>query len=106
MSIDVPPKKCELRIFNQIMETFTVNELAMKIKSVGDQLGFNVKTQNIENPRKEKEMHYYNPKYQGLIDIGVKPHYLDSNAIRDLFKTVEKYKDKINESLIYPRVKW
>ena len=106
MSIDVPPQKCELRIFNQIMETFTVNELAMKIKSVGDQLGFNVKTQNIENPRKEKEMHYYNPKYQGLIDIGVKPHYLDSNAIRDLFKTVEKYKDKIDESLIYPRVKW
>ena len=106
MSIELPPKKKELRIFNQIMETFTVNELATKIKDVGNQLGFNVKTQNIENPRKEKENHYYNPKYQGLLDIGVKPHYLDSSAIKDLFNTVEKFKDRVDKSLIYPRVKW
>ena len=88
------------------METLTVNELATKIQSIGINLGHKVKVNNIINPRKELENHYYNPTYQGLIDIGVNPHFLDEKAITDLFKTVEKYKNNILKELIYPRVKW
>tara|TARA_B100000989_G_scaffold296894_1_gene281151 strand:+ start:1358 stop:2545 length:1188 start_codon:yes stop_codon:yes gene_type:complete len=105
-AIKVPAKKSDLRIFNQIMETFTVNEIAEKISSVGTKIGYSVKINNIENPRKELESHYYNPTYQGLIDIGVKPHFLDEKAIKDLFKTVEKYKNNIRKDSILPRVKW
>ncbi len=105
-AIENPSKKGELRIFNQIMETFTVNELANKIQAIGNNHGHKVEVNNISNPRKELENHYYNPTYQGLIDIGVTPHFLDDNAIADLFKTVEKYKNNILKELIYPRVKW
>lgn len=98
--------KGELRIFNQIMETFSVNQLAEKVKAVGDNLGFGVEIKSIENPRKEAEEHYYNPSYQGLIKLGVKPHFLTSDVIENMFKVVTKYKDNIRKDVIFRGVKW
>ena len=101
-----PAEKGELRIFNQIMETFSVNDLADKTKTVGDSLGLNVEINHLENPRKELEDHYYNPAYQGLIDLGVKPHYLTDDMLKNIFKSVIKYKDDIRQDVIFNGVKW
>lgn len=98
--------KGELRIFNQIMETFSANELAAKVQSVGASLGYDVKVNNIENPRKEAEEHYYNPTYQGLIDLGVKPHYLTDEVMAGMFRVVEKFKDNIRKDVIFKGIKW
>ena len=68
-SEQTPAKEGESRIFNQIMETFSVNELAERTQSVGKKLGYDVHTNAIENPRKEAEEYYSNPTYQGLVDI-------------------------------------
>jgi len=101
------PAKCgELRIYNQIMETFTANELAALTKEVGDKCGYNVEIKNIENPRKEQEEHYYNPSYQGLTNLGVKPHLLSSNSMESMFKFVGRYKDNIRKNIIFRGVKW
>ncbi len=105
-SVRTPAKKGELRIFNQIMETFSVNELAQLTKTVGDKLGYGVEIKNIENPRKEKEEHYYNPVYQGLQEIGVEPHYLTPEVMEGMFKTVAKYKSNIRKDVIFRGVKW
>ena len=67
LALNAPADEGELRIFNQLTETFTVNELAKNIKKAGKKLGFDVKVQSIPNPRKEAEKHYYNPKYTGLM---------------------------------------
>ena len=91
-----PSKKGELNIYNQIMETFSVNQLSKLVKSVGDKLGYNVKVKNINNPRVEQENHYYNPKYQGLIELGVKPNYLTDKNLTSIFKVVSGYKDHID----------
>ena len=101
-----PAKQGELRIFNQIMETFSANDLAEKTASVGKELGYDVKIDHIENPRREAEEHYYNPAYQGLIDIGVTPHYLTTEVMAAMFKTVEKYKSTIRQDVIFRGVKW
>ncbi len=106
MSEQTPADKGELRIFNQVMETFSVNELAEITKRVGDKLGYNVEIKNIENPRKEAEEHYYNPKYQGLIDIGVKPHFLTDELMEEMFTVVAEYKDNIRKDVIFRGVKW
>ena len=98
--------KGELRIFNQIMETFSANELADKVEKVGSSLGYEVKVDHLENPRKEAEEHYYNPTYQGLIELGVKPHYLTDEVMEGIFKVVEKYKDNIRKEIIFKGVKW
>ena len=96
----------ELRIFNQIMETFSANELAEKVKAVGDTRGHNVEVKSIENPRKEAEEHYYNPKYQGLIEIGVEPHYLTDEVLGEFFGIVESYKNDVRRDVIFKGVKW
>jgi len=101
-----PADKGELRIMNQIMETFTANELAELAKKVGDNLGYKVKIDHIENPRKEAEEHYYNPIYQGLKDIGVKPHYLTEKVMKSMFEIVGKYKSNIRKDVIFKGVKW
>jgi UDP-sulfoquinovose synthase len=101
-----PAQKGELRIFNQIMETFSVNELANLTQKIGNEFGYDVKIDHIDNPRKEAEDHYYNPAYQSLQDMGVKPHYLDENSMRQMFKIVQEYKKNIRKDVIFKGVKW
>jgi UDP-sulfoquinovose synthase len=101
-----PAKKHELRIFNQIMETFSVNELAEITQRVGKKLGYEVKINHLDNPRKEAEEHYYNPTYQGLIDIGVTPHYLTDDVMEEMLRIVEKNKSNIRKDVIYKGIKW
>lgn len=101
-----PAGQGELRIFNQVTEVFSVNELAANVQSAAKKLGYEVNINNMENPRKEKEEHYYNPKYTGLLEIGLKPHYLTDEVLEDLFKAVEKYKENINRNAIFRGVKW
>ena len=91
----IQPKKGELRIFNQIMETFSVNDLANLTKKIGNQRGVNVEIKSVQNPRKESENHYYNPKYQGLKDLGISPNLLTDEVMGRLFSIVEKYKKNI-----------
>lgn len=106
LSATQPAQNGELRIFNQVTETFSVNNLADKVKKVGEKIGYDVKIHNIENPRKEKEEHYYNLKYTGLIELGLKPHYLTDDVLEGMFKIVEQYKERINRDAIFRGVKW
>ena len=106
LAAENPPKEGDLRIFNQITETFMVNELAEKVKQVGAKLGYEVKINHIENPRKEAEEHYYNPKYTGLIELGLKPHPLTEEVLIGMFEIVAKYKDNINPTCIFRGIKW
>lgn len=88
------------------METFSVNELAEKVKKVGRSLGYHVEIKSVENPRKEAEEHYYNPTYQGLIELGVVPHYLTDDVLNGMFEVVGKYKNNIRKDVIFRGVSW
>jgi len=106
LSIENPSKAGELKVFNQFVETFSVNDLAVKIQQVGDQKGLNVKISSVQNPRIETEDHYYNPIHTGLLDLGLQPHYLTDEAISDMLDTVLQYKDNIKKNVIFKGVKW
>lgn len=101
-----PPKKGELRIFNQFTEKFTVNEIAEKISRVGNEMKLNVKIMSIVNPRKEKEEHYYNVRHDGLLKLNLKPAYMTDEVLRGMMSKVIKYKDRIDNGKIMPRVSW
>ena len=66
LAIDNPVDRGDLRILNQFTEVFSVLELADRVKSAASRIGIEVKVENIPNPRKEKEEHYYNPAHSGL----------------------------------------
>ena len=105
-SVESPASKGELRIFNQIMETFSVRELAELTRKVGTSLGYDVQVKSIENPRIEAEEHYYNPTYQGLQELGVIPHFLTEDVMAGLFSIVGKYRENIRTDAIFKGVKW
>ena len=105
-SYKTPAKQGELRVFNQIMETFTVLELAEKIVEVGETFGLKIRLEHIQNPRKEEEKHYYNPTYQGLIEIGVKPNHLTNEVLEKIFNKVNQYRNNIKINTFYNGIKW
>ena len=106
LSAEQPADRGELRIFNQVTETFSVNELAEKVKRAGEKLGYRVQLKTIKNPRAEKEDHYYNPRYTGLIELGLTPHYLTDEVLEKMLKTVEKHRERINRDAIFKGIKW
>ncbi len=101
-----PPTSGELRILNQFTETFSVNELAERVHRVGTALGLHVSIESIENPRKELENHYYNPVHSGLLELGLKPHFMTDDVIAAMSETIMPYRDLIVRDRIMPRVRW
>jgi UDP-sulfoquinovose synthase len=101
-----PAAEGELRIFNQLTETFSVNDLAARVQRVGRALGMPVEVKSIPNPRKESEDHYYNPKFTGLRQLGLVPHPLTDEVLAGIVTEVTRYKDQIDRKRILPRVRW
>lgn len=101
-----PADRGELKIFNQLTETFSVRDLASKVKVVGDAMGLGVEVQNIKNPRKEAEEHYYSPTYTGLLELGLQPHYMTEDVLSAMLERVIEHKELIDKSRIMPRVSW
>jgi len=103
-----PPKEGEYRVFNQFDETYSVNELAEHVVKVGSEFGLKAKIWNIENPRVEKEEHYYNPDRERLPALGFKPTNDLDDELRLTIPKLMKYKGRIEEkkSAIMPKIKW
>ena len=106
LALEHPAEQGELRIFNQFTETFSVNELAYKVQAVGKTLGLNVDINNIENPRKELEEHYYNPQHTGLLELGLEPNYLTDEVLVKMVDQVMKHQDRIETHKIFRGTKW
>ncbi|WP_415893401.1 NAD-dependent epimerase/dehydratase family protein [Neptuniibacter sp. PT8_73] len=106
LAAEKPAEPGELRIFNQLTETFTVNELADRVKHAGQAHGLNVEIKSIPNPRKEKEEHYYNPTHSGLVELGLEPNYMTDEVLGSMIERILKNKDKIVKERILPRVSW
>ena len=88
------------------METFSVNQLAKLTQETGEELGYKVQIKNIKNPRVEQEEHYYNPSYQGLIELGIKPNYLTKQSMKEMFEIVAEYKERIAINTFQIGIKW
>ncbi len=106
LSLENQAAKGELRIFNQLTETFSVNELAERILNAGQKIGLDVTIKNIENPRKELEEHYYRPAHTGLVELGLKPHFLTEEVLIEMMNFVIKHKHNIAEHKIFRGTKW
>ncbi|MBP8646384.1 MAG: NAD-dependent epimerase/dehydratase family protein [Syntrophobacteraceae bacterium] len=106
LSLENPPAGGELRIFNQFVETFSVNQLAEKVQRVGTSMGLSVRISHVENPRKESEEHYYNPTHTGLIELGLEPHYLTDEILGQIIETILRFKGNIQEHKFLRKVRW
>jgi len=108
IALDNPPQEGEYRVFNQFEEVYSVTELAQKVKKVGNEIGLNVDISYLENPRIEKEEHYYNPDHQHLLDLGYKPTHDIEQELRIMLKDLLKYRSRIEEKrgALVPDIRW
>jgi UDP-sulfoquinovose synthase len=106
LSLENSAKAGELRIFNQFVETFSVNQLAEKVQHVGNKFNLNIQIKSIENPRKELEEHYYNPAHIGLLDLGLKPNYLTDDVLSEMLEFAIAHKANIHIHKIFRDTKW
>ena len=106
LAVANPALPGELRILNQFTQTFSVNDLAHRVKDVGDRLGLGVVIQSIPNPRKEAEEHYYNPAHRGLLELGLQSHPLTDDVLGDMLERIIRHRDRIDTRKISPRVRW
>ena len=56
--------------------------------------------------RKEMEEHYYNPVHTGLLDLGLKPHYLTKDVLVEMMEYVAKHKHNVHEHKIFRGTQW
>ena len=106
LAIKNPPDNGDMNIYNQFTEQFSVNQLAYKIKKALKKIDIDVVITKINNPRKEKEKHYYNAKNNSLMKLGLKPTLLTNDEIIKIAQYVLKYKKNIDKSIINPKTKW
>ena len=106
IAVNNPAAAGEFRVFNQFTEMFSVADLAAKVKEAGTALGLKVEIQNLENPRVEKEEHYFNAKNTKLLDLGLQPHYLSDSLLDSLLNFATKYKQRVDMNEILPKVTW
>jgi UDP-sulfoquinovose synthase len=106
IAIANPAEAGEFRVFNQFTELFSVGDLATMVQKAGDAIGLKVGIDHLENPRVEKEEHYFNAKNTKLLDLGLEPHFLSDSLLDSLLNFAIKYKQRIDNDQILPKVKW
>ncbi|MBH8572154.1 NAD-dependent epimerase/dehydratase family protein [Nostocaceae cyanobacterium CENA369] len=106
IAIANPAESGEFRVFNQFTEQFSVGDLALMVKKAGNAMGLNVEINNLDNPRVEKEEHYFNAKNTKLLDLGLQPHYLSDSLLDSLLNFAIKYQKRVDKKQILPKVSW
>ena len=73
IALENPPNEGEYRVFNQFEEVYSIRSLAAIIELNARNIGLDVETQFLDNPRVEADSHKYSPRHQKLFDLGYKP---------------------------------
>ena len=101
-----PAPRGNMRVLNQFTEIHSVRDLADRVRRVGRDLGIEVAIRSIPNPRHERDEHYYRPAHDGLLRMGLKPHYLGDDRLAAMIEFVRRHRDAIGNDKLLPRVSW
>jgi len=108
LAAENPPDKGEYRVFNQLDEVYSVMELAQHVEQVGKKLGLDVKINNVQNPRIEKEEHYYKVDHELLKGLGFRPTRKIDETLQIMLADLSKYEERIRQrsGVIAPQTTW
>ncbi|MFC5813520.1 NAD-dependent epimerase/dehydratase family protein [Nonomuraea harbinensis] len=103
LACENPADRGEFRVFNQMTESMSVADIAETVaRSFPDEVTIN----NLDNPRVEKEEHYYKVVHSGLVELGLEPHLLSDTLITSLFDVTKRYAERVDLDAMQPRVDW
>ncbi|NBE95345.1 NAD-dependent epimerase/dehydratase family protein [Nonomuraea sp. KC401] len=103
LACENPADRGEFRVFNQMTESMSVSDIAT---TVSESFPGEVTIDNLDNPRVEKEEHYYKVTHTGLVELGLVPHLLSDTLITSLFDVAKRHVDRVREEALLPGVNW
>ncbi len=103
LASETPAQPGEFRVFNQMTETMSINQIA---ETIANEFPGEVTIEHTENPRVEAYDHYYNVVHTALESLGLEPTLLSTTLIDHLFDVVERYRERVAMAAIRPTVKW
>lgn len=106
IAIANPAEAGEFRVFNQFTELFSVGDLAVMVQNAGTKMGLDIHIDHLDNPRVEKEEHYFYAKNTSLLSLGLQPHYLSDSLLDSLLNFALKYNNRVDKNQILPKVSW
>jgi len=96
LAIENPPESGEnVRIYNQVTETFRVRDLAEMISSM-----MKVDVEFIKNPRNESDENDLDVDNSSLIKLGLIPTKLQDELLHEIHDIAEKYLNRCDKSKI------
>jgi len=106
--LEKPAEAKEYRVVNQFDQQYNVTELAQKIKTLGNKKGLDVEISKFDNPRVEKEKHYYKVDHNKLRELGFKATREIDDELDIMLDDLIKHKDRIEEKKhsIVKALKW
>ncbi|HEY9796581.1 MAG TPA: NAD-dependent epimerase/dehydratase family protein [Leptolyngbyaceae cyanobacterium] len=106
LAIANPADAGQFRVFNQFTELFSVGDLAVMVKNAATAMDLDVAINHLDNPRVEKEEHYFYAKNTSLLSLGLQPHYLSDSLLDSLLNFANKYQHRVDKNQILPKVSW
>lgn len=106
LAIENPADRGEFKIYNQMTEQFSVLELAKKIEKVAQEMDLSPEISHVENPRVESEDHYFNAVTTKLVDLGLEPHFLTDDVIRNILELALENQDRVKEDNVMNSPSW
>jgi UDP-sulfoquinovose synthase len=103
LASETPPDRGEFRVFNQMTESMSINQIA---ETIAEQFPGECTIEHVDNPRVETYDHYYNVVHTALEGLGLKPTLLSTTLIEHLFDVVEQHRDRVDQAAIMPMVNW
>jgi len=93
--LENPPDEKEYRVVNQFDDQYSIMELAERVKKIGNSKGLDVEIKQFDNPRMEKETHYYKADHKKLEVLGFKPTRKIEDELEIMLENLLPYKERI-----------
>ena len=103
LACENPADRGEYRVFNQITESMTVQQMAEAVAAASPE---QVTIEHLDNPRVELSGHYYNVTHTKLIDLGLDPHLLTGTLIGSLLDITKRYAHRARPDALLPTINW
>ena len=108
LAINNPAKAGEYRVFNQLRDVLSINDLALLVRRAGEAFGLAVEIEPLSNPRVEAEAHYYCPDSERLRALGFRPSLPIDMELRTMIGDLLPHRDRIaaHADRLAPTVRW
>ncbi|QES51913.1 NAD-dependent dehydratase [Streptomyces venezuelae] len=108
LAIEHPAAEGEYRVFNQLREVLSVNDLAHVVRAAGEAHGLAVGIKPLDNPRVEAGSHHYCPESRHLRELGFRPSLPIDEVVRAMIGDLLPHRDRIagHADRLAPTVQW